>query len=340
MLTEEEKKEILEQISKTLKYVKSKLYSLDYAHFNDSCPMYTLTTENIASYLKRINIKDKKVLTVTSSGDHMLNMAFKDCKKIDCFDINKNAYYMQKLKIEALKILSYDEFLDFFTDCEECKTIVEPISYHRKINENPFTFSFEQYKKIRENLSEDLKFYWDNMYKTFNKDGKKLSDTICICNDKKTAKKINLYLQNEKNYTELKEKIDDVKIDYYNIDVLKLYKLKEKYDMIFLSNIYRYLIEDLERKITPEQFNEYVEQDLQKILNQNGKIALFYQYKYNEPNILFKKNIKELLNFRLYKPKTLEEISRKMKVTPAIEEYEKKGYKDCLYIYEGRNKLK
>ncbi len=340
MLSEEEKKEILEQISKTLNFVRVKLYSLKYSKFNDACIMYSLTTENIAYYIQNLNLIDKKILTVTSSGDHMLNMALKGCKDIDCFDINKNAYYMQKLKIAALKTLSYEEFLEFFTDCEECKTVIEPISYQRKIGENPHTFDFEQYKNIRENLEKNPKFYWDTMYKTFLNDGKKLSETVCICLNKKTAKKINLYLQNENNYNELQEKIDEVKVDYYNIDILKLYKLNEKYDMIFLSNIYRYLIEDLERKITPEQFNEYVEHDLQKILNTNGKIALFYQYKYKMLNTFFKASLKDLFStkYKIYKQKTLEKISKKYIVTPTIEEYAKKGIKDCVYVYEGRNK--
>ena len=156
MLKEERKKEILSQISNTLKFMNNSLTK----SFSDTCQMYSLTTENISAYLKKIDLTNKKVLTVTSSGDHMLNMAFQDCKKIDCFDLNKNAYFMQELKIASIKKLDYEEFLDFFTDCERIETVPDYLSYHRKIEENPNAFNFEQYKLIRENLKEEIKFYW------------------------------------------------------------------------------------------------------------------------------------------------------------------------------------
>lgn len=53
-------------------------------------------------------------MTVTGSGDHVLNMLL-SVDKIDTFDINLFAYYFFVLKKYAIVALELDEYLDFLS---------------------------------------------------------------------------------------------------------------------------------------------------------------------------------------------------------------------------------
>ena len=79
--------------------------------------IYTFTNECIKDYLKFFDLKSKEILTVTGSGDHILNMLL-DVDNIDTFDINLYAYYFYILKSYSLITLELDEYLDFFLDKE------------------------------------------------------------------------------------------------------------------------------------------------------------------------------------------------------------------------------
>lgn len=54
---------------------------------------YLWTNENMYLYDNE-DLKDKKVLTVTSSGDHALNAILNGAKNIDSFDINLYSKYV------------------------------------------------------------------------------------------------------------------------------------------------------------------------------------------------------------------------------------------------------
>ena len=46
----------------------------------------------------------------------------------------------------AMKVLSYDEFLNFFSGCEDRRT---EALVHRRLNENPYVLDYNVYKKIK-----------------------------------------------------------------------------------------------------------------------------------------------------------------------------------------------
>ena len=76
--------------------------------------MYTFTTENISGYIKYFDLKDKKLLTVGSSGDQILNAYMCGAKDITLLDINEFSKYYIYLKICAILTLDYLEFQKFF----------------------------------------------------------------------------------------------------------------------------------------------------------------------------------------------------------------------------------
>ena len=75
--------------------------------------IYPFTTENIAGYMKGLDLVNKRVICVTGSGDHVLNIVLLGCKNILTFDVNPLTKYYMDLKLSAIKYLSYKEFLDF-----------------------------------------------------------------------------------------------------------------------------------------------------------------------------------------------------------------------------------
>ena len=72
--------------------------------------IYSFTTENIAGYMNELDLTDKKVITVTGSSDHIINVILKGCTDITTFDINPLTKYYMDLKLSAIKELSYKEF--------------------------------------------------------------------------------------------------------------------------------------------------------------------------------------------------------------------------------------
>lgn len=73
--------------------------------------IYPFATENL-NYLSELNLNNKKVITITGSGDHVLNMVLQGCQEITTFDINAKTKYYTKLKIFLIKHLSYKAYLN------------------------------------------------------------------------------------------------------------------------------------------------------------------------------------------------------------------------------------
>ena len=71
--------------------------------FNSYSASYVFTTENINAYYDRLDLKDKSILTVVGSGDHILNAILRGAKKIDAFDISGYAILFYYLKEAAVK---------------------------------------------------------------------------------------------------------------------------------------------------------------------------------------------------------------------------------------------
>ena len=60
--------------------------------------LYPFTTENIAGYIDKFNLKGKSLLTVGSSADQVINAIYKGSKDITLYDVNIFAKYYYYLK--------------------------------------------------------------------------------------------------------------------------------------------------------------------------------------------------------------------------------------------------
>lgn len=225
--------------------------------------LYAFTTENIGGYYLQTSFLKKKVLTVCGSGDHVLNAILLGSNEIDTFDINILTYYFLKLKIAAVKTLSYTEFLDYFL-----------------LENNLSAMNYKLFQKMKKELESEILTFWEILYRDVEYDGRKLRNSSLFHNLYDTNEKklmSNPYLK-EENFTKLKEKIDLSKVTFIESSLLNLKdKCKKNYDLIFLSNISDYLNLMFSNNLL-ENYREKIVAPLTRKLNRNGKLYFIYQY--------------------------------------------------------------
>ena len=203
--------------------------------YHDSSFMYMTTNENIKSYQKYLNNKNK-ILSVISSGDQILNTILGGNFNIDGFDISRFPKYILELKIAGIKSLTREEFINFFFEVDKNSEYYDDIYYYKMRN-----FLEGKYKKFWDGL---IDFYdWNDIIKSnlFS------SQTVSI----NSITDNNLYLQND-NYEKLQKIIDRANINYYTGDINDIvlehnteYDLINLSSIIYYSNNYKKLLENL-----------------------------------------------------------------------------------------------
>lgn len=258
-----------EAIQGSIEHIERKYHSLVRPDFTQYSAIYPFTTENLTGYIEKLKLFGKKVLTVTGSGDQALNLVLNGARQIDNYDVTDNTYFYAELKIAALKVLNYQEFLYFL--CND---------YQSLHNENDI-MKYETYLLMKQYLSQESQQYWDGIYTYFANDGKKLRDSKLFLGKDKLSRTIrnNEYLQSEEKYNQTKKNLEQVKLTFYHLNVMELNRLYPNvYDVILCSNIYYYLSFDIYATMKPEEFFEYVKSYLTSILNKDGQIVFAYQY--------------------------------------------------------------
>ena len=183
--------------------------------------IYPFTTENIAGYMSDLDLKNKSVITVTGSSDHVINAIARGATNITTFDINPLTKYYMDLKLEGLRSLSYEEFLKIFL-----------------YNDRSIDCKFIEDSGITDNSKE----FWIRQFLLHNNDWNELKQSS-LFNRKhfNPNSKLwqNLYLE-KRNYEFVQQLIDNVNIRFLNKSLSDL-DIKENFDYMFLSNISDYL---------------------------------------------------------------------------------------------------
>ena len=229
--------------------------------FGDCCKLYSMTTENISGFLKKYDLKDKKVLTVAGSGDQRLNSYLMGAKEVTCFDVNSLCKLQLDLKDKAITHLEYDEFLRLFgiTD-DDLDIILDPEMFH----------------KIEDYLEKDS---WSFFHYLLFEANARLQTNIYYPFDCSLSKqrKNNAYLTPDAYYT-LKRTLPGKSKRFINtgIDQLAGSISDEKFDVILLSNI-----SDYTQLICPsnplENYRRIIDQ-LALLLNEPGIMQVGYIY--------------------------------------------------------------
>ena len=303
--------------------------------FDYYSPICTYTTENLDSYLNTLNIENKRCLTVTSSGDQLINLALLGAHKVDCFDTNIISVYFTKLKLAALQALSYEQFLNFFSSTNAASPNGNILYF---INDD--YFKYETYFTFRKYLDKDVCLFFDKIYAYYNYDGQQIKDSGLFYNfPDDRAIFNNTYLKNEKKYYEAREltrKLVSRGIIFFTYDIFDLSRLQSKYDLILLSNIFEHLGD---KKVL---FSDYVKNNLCNILTIDGEVVVNYQYGYRQ-----KKNPFFINNLAVYVSPSddryfnISNISELQGFTligvPSIYRLQREeGVEDCAYLYKRR----
>ncbi len=220
--------------------------------YHNTSFIYKFTNEEINNYQKYL-INKEKVLSVTASGDQILNSILEGTKQIDSCDISRFPQYFFELKKAAVKTLTKEEYLDFF---------INDFIYQDELAD-------DIYDKVRNNIENDSKKFWDSLFNFF--DGSEIYKSPLFSRELVIPSRVidkNKYLQGN-NYNILKEKLDDVKINHYIGDMRELSKtLNNEYDLVNLSSIIYYAFRNC---------NNYKNLLNNLSLSENG-IALSYLY--------------------------------------------------------------
>ena len=184
--------------------------------------IYPFTSENIAGYMKDLDLTGKKVITVTGSTDHILNAILQGATEITTFDINPLTKPYMDLKISAVKNLSYEDFIKFL------------------LFESNMNLDYSIISSL--DMSDESKMFWLEQLSKFNNIGIELRNSS-LFNTKyfNPYSKLwqNLYLEKSK-YNLLKQQLKDANITFINAS-LKDLRIEDNFDYMFLSNISDYL---------------------------------------------------------------------------------------------------
>ena len=227
---------------------------------NYFCWLYPFTNENINGYYSKIDFENKNVLTITGSGDHILNAFLLGAKEVDAFDSNPLAKYYTELKIASIKSLSLEEFVLFFYNNSTFKI---PKYYLNK----------ETYVKIRKNLDDKYLEFWDYVFRNYSP--KELYKSYLFTDDFLSLDALacaNLYF-NVENYETLRECLRDKKVEYHDIGLENLCDIEKRFDIIILSNVPAFL-----NKVYKSDFLNNFRDLIDKIKHFNTKIVVCYLY--------------------------------------------------------------
>ncbi len=184
--------------------------------------IYPFTTENIAGYMEDLDLRNKRIVTVTGSTDHIINAILCGALEIKTFDVNPLAKKYMDLKLAGIKYLSFEEFLQMF------------------LYNSDHSLDFEVIRSLP--MEQESKNFWLEQLSKFNNDGLALKKSGIFRTPyfriESTFVK-NLYLDKRK-YRVVKERINEVKIDSESCNLTDLV-LDREYDYMFLSNISDYL---------------------------------------------------------------------------------------------------
>ena len=228
--------------------------------------VYSMTNEHLYTMFKSLDVNNKDVLTVGSSGDQILYAILFGAKNITCFDINPFVKPFYDYKVAAIKALDYKSFRStaHFNICK-----YDDDCWKRDL------LSAEVYKKISSYLPQDSKFFWDNIFLDNN--------SVHAIFAEYPDYLPNTYFQNEPIYIKLRNALNenDYNVNFITSDITNaINKLgtEKKYDVILLSNIFDYF----GRRQNSVKSFYYIIKKYEKLLKPNGKIQIDYIYHKND----------------------------------------------------------
>ena len=219
---------------------------------------YSQCWEDTEILLESLDINEKDIcFGILSAGDNVFSMLTKNPQKIVALDISFPQIALAKLKREVFKSFSYEEMLKFMG----IKSSSERIG---------------MYEKIRSNLEESVKNYWD-----FNKEAIE-NGIIHIGKFEKFfkifRKRILPFVHNKKRIVKLLEKKSrQERTEYYNSHWNNF-----RWKLMFKLFFSRYVVGKLGRD---KEFFRYAEKNISEEMKERSRYALCELNPYENPYI-------------------------------------------------------
>lgn len=219
-------------------------------------PIYKGTNENMNcnGYIDALS-NNRRTLSVIGSGEQILNALYYDSMNIDAFDISRFPEYYLKLRIGAIKALNYHAYLDFFYTTD--------------------SFDQEKFDRVMKELDSETRYFWESANNKAKGSRRLFKSHLFSVKhpDSNDAVMRNPYLVDEEAYNNLKRKIGNSNINYYNETIYTLApRLDTPYDFVNLSNIAEYSYQhfkDLPKYEPLRAFGNFVK-NLR--ITENGKV--------------------------------------------------------------------
>ncbi len=221
---------------------------------------YSQCWEDTEILLESLDINEKDIcFGILSAGDNVFSMLTKNPQKIVALDISFPQIALAKLKREVFKSFSYEEMLKFMG----IKISSERIG---------------MYEKIRSNLEESVKNYWD-----FNKEAIE-NGIIHIGKFEKFfkifRKRILPFVHNKKRIGKLLEKKSrQERTEYYNSHWNNF-----RWKLMFKLFFSRYVVGKLGRD---KEFFRYAEKNISEEMKERSRYALCELDSYENPYIYY-----------------------------------------------------
>ena len=221
---------------------------------------YSQCWEDTEILLESLDINEKDVcFGILSAGDNVFSMLAENPEKVVALDISFPQIALAKLKREIFKSFSYKEMLEF---------IGVKISSKR----------IEMYEKIKVNLEEDVKNYWD-----FNKEAIE-NGIIHIGKFEKFFKifreKILPFVHNKKRIEKLLEKKSrQERIEYYDRHWNNF-----RWKLMFKLFFSKYIVGKLGRD---KEFFRYAEKNISEEMKERSRYALCELPPHENPYICY-----------------------------------------------------
>ena len=237
-------------------------------------------TKNIKEILTKYNLKGKKILTLLSSGDQIIDMCLNGANNITSFDINHlTKYYYNLKKAALLSNITREQFLEYFCYYH--------YPYYNGINKQ--SFHPEMFEKICQYLDEESYKFWSSLYDEYNHLQIRNGKSLFLGNELHYKILTNTidYLNNDTNFYKTKERVKDLNFSFINEDARNLPNISiEHYDFIYLSNIIEYLLKTYLCSINENQNQLDKLQELKdllitytNLLNKDGILIANYRSK-------------------------------------------------------------
>lgn len=217
-------------------------------------PVKLFSDQSLKSF-KKVKLKDKNAICKINSSDELFDIISYG-GNVTAFSDNRFDEYFMKLKIAALN-LNRKDYYSFLMNT---------------YGKYSYTFNYDIYKSIRNNLDDKTRYFFDELYKSYI--GKRIRRSKLIESDRYSFEELTTLVRYtlSKDYGELAKNIKEKNVKFiYSKDEKIESKVKEPYDFIYLSHD---ITNMSEKEIKKRE--KLILESFRNMLSERGKIQCFY----------------------------------------------------------------